>query len=289
MHDLFSTLVTGERLDDKRATAGRLLFESLGIADKHPTGGHLRDHFQRKKESQYANRDGILVRTWPETDFDTASYLEAAAGAAEFICVGQSPEVRLAFEKSLTQIMGNAVQHSGVGRGKFAAIRTDYYASFVVLDYGVGIAKTFCKVLNTLDGEPTEERKAEIALRWAMMECISSGDETSPNRGRGLPLLKEACSSALVVSDGSYRYSSKGTSFFPFEYGKSVKERGASGQIQKSNLEPLSQFGVIVEAYIDLHKIEHAMSGSSVDCSAVRKAIANEFGEDTAAKLFREK
>lgn len=288
MLDLFSTIVSSGNLNERRATAGRLLFESLGFIKDHPKGGNLRSHFSKSKESSYLTNEGIAVRTWPPTEFRRDNYLNIAERAAGFICADQDGAVGSAFKGALNQIMGNAVQHSRSDRALFAAVRTDYYASFVVLDKGVGVSKTFSETLDTLEGEPSNEQKAEIALRWAMMECISSGDESSSNRGRGLPLLKEACSSALIISDGAFNYNHKGPSFFPLQYWDEVQGRKGGGHIQDSLLPIFAELGVVVEAYVDLKKIRHALSLASFDCAAARQTVSKEYGEKTAVALFKE-
>lgn len=287
MLDLFSTFASSAEPDERRATAGRLLFEARKLAGHAHLGGNLRDHFSAPQGSNYKTPGGQHVWTWPETSFSRENYLDLSKKAAEFICSDQLASTIEAFESTLNQIMGNAVQHSNSDNAFFAAIRTEHYASFVVVDKGIGVKETFSDALASLDSTHAKDRVSETALRWAMTECISSSDDTSTNRGRGLPLLKAACSSALIISDGAYYYTRKGKSFFPVQYWNAIKDREESGQIVGEKLKNLADFGVIVEAYIDLGKMGSALSHTEFNCSEVRDEFIRTYGSDVAAIIFK--
>lgn len=242
-----------------RATAGWLLAQrDLGGELDLYNPNDIRRSFATGDLCKITTSDNIII-CQPPVFFKKNDYQTVANRISQLICENVEDALGT-FRSCLIEILQNVVQHSTCEGGYVSVVRTNYYASMVVMDKGCGFKESFSRAFQEINTDRfPRETWDQIALEWALLnEITSSAERDAENAGMGLPRLLHAAAATCVISGRAGIFKAPRVRNLPKYYAESIRDRYPQGRHdhRRCDISPeRGHGGVIVEAFFDLRSL----------------------------------
>lgn len=290
MKDYFVDPATPD--DGRRASAGWMQFKSDD--NKLVQGNDLRRSYILGTDLNFGredDRNGNNFRTFVTRSFDEKNIDTVCQDLVECICgeggtgiPGSRAKHAKSFELSILEIMRNSVEHSGRGGGRLSCVRTRYFASVCIVDYGVGFKKQFENALSKVDTNKfPKEVWDNVAIELARLEGVTTNIGRAENGGIGLPRLVASAEYVTIKSGDGLMTIAEGTVPALPEY---IKTANLIKLPPRENQVPHS--GVAIEAFFNLKNVSTRWSAYKPHTRSESEGIvALRYGEEVANELFQ--